>query len=84
MDITTAALLFAVFMVGIYVNYRRGYREGIYGGHQFGVYETIQWMKENDMISAVHEESGKPADMKLMVAKVLLELEKRRILIAEK
>ena len=44
MDITTASTLFVVFMLGIWFNYRMGYSEGVLGGHQFGVYETVSWL----------------------------------------
>jgi len=78
MDIITAALLFAVFMVGIYLNYRRGYHEGICGGHQYGVYETVSWLVAKGYLAGTNENTGMDVSVKELTSKVLQELEERR------
>jgi hypothetical protein len=83
MDITTASVLFVVFMVGIYFNYRIGYSDGVEGGHQFGVYETVSWLVAKGYISGTNEDTGMTVSVKELTGKVLQELEERRPSIKE-
>ena len=78
MDPVTASVMFVLFMVAIYVNYRRGYREGVHGGHQFGVYETVSWLVEKGHLSGTHTVTGKSVSVKELTNKVLAELDERR------
>lgn len=70
--------MFVLFMVAIFVNYRMGYREGIYGGHQYGVYETVSWLVDRGYMSGTHTETGEKVSVKDLTHKVLAELELRR------
>jgi hypothetical protein len=78
MDPVTVSVMFVLFMVAIYVNYRRGYREGVHGGHQFGVYETVSWLVEKGYLSGTHTVTGKSVSVKELTNKVLAELDERR------
>jgi hypothetical protein len=78
MDLVTGSVMFVLFMVAIYFNYRLGYREGVHGGHQFGVYETVSWLVEKGYMSGTHSETGKTVSVKELTNKVLEELEVRR------
>jgi hypothetical protein len=78
MDITTAAVLFAVFMLGICVNYRQGFRRGALCGHEYGVYETISWMLASGHITGVNTETGNSLPVRAITDKVLSELAVRR------
>jgi len=70
--------MFVLFMVAIYFNYRLGYREGIHGGHQYGVYETVSWLMAKGHMSGVDATTGEPVTAKALTDKVLAELELRR------
>lgn len=70
--------MFVLFMVAIYVNYRRGYREGVHGGHQFGVYETVSWLVAKGYVTGTNEVTGNLVTVKDITNKVLAELEERR------
>ena len=83
MDITTASTLFVVFMLGIWFNYRMGYSEGVQGGHQFGVYETVSWLVAKGYLTGTNEDTGKDVSVKDLTDKVLQELEQRRPYIRE-
>jgi hypothetical protein len=78
MDLVTTSVMFVLFMVAIYVNYRLGYREGVHGGHQYGVYETVSWLVDKGYMSGTHAETGKLVSIKDLTDKVLAELEQRR------
>jgi hypothetical protein len=78
MDLLTAGVMFVLFMVAIYVNYRRGYREGVHGGHQFGVYETVSWLVAKGYVTGTNEVTGNLVTVKDITNKVLAELEERR------
>lgn len=78
MDLITASVMFVLFMIAIYFNYCRGYREGVHGGHQFGVYETVSWLVSQGYMSGTNEETGKSVSVKDLTDKVLAELEQRR------
>jgi hypothetical protein len=83
MDLTTAGVLFVLFMVAIYFNYRLGYREGVHGGHQLGVYETVSWLVANQYMSGTNAVTGKAVSVKDLTDSVLAELEQRRLHIRE-
>lgn len=77
MDLLTASVMFVLFMVAIYVNYRIGYREGVHGGHQYGVYEMVLYLMATGKISGELSD-GTPATAKQMAEKIMEELNRRR------
>ena len=70
--------MFVLFMVAIYVNYRSGYRHGIFNGHEYGVYETVSWLIANGYMSGVNASTGDPATAKELTDKLMVELDTRR------
>ena len=77
MDLTTAVVMFVLFMVAIYANYRIGYREGVYEGYEFGVYEMVVYLMATGKISGELSD-GTPATAKQMTEKLMEELNRRR------
>lgn len=78
MDLITASVMFVLFMIAIYFNYRLGYREGVHGGHQFGVYETVSWLVAKGYLTGTDAVTGNPVSVKEVTDKVLEELHERR------
>ena len=78
MDPMTAGVLFVLFMVAIYFNYRLGYREGVHGGHEYGVFETVSWLVAKGHLSGTDATTGNPVNARDLTNKVLSELEQRR------
>lgn len=60
MDLTTALIIFITFVIGIYYNYKFGFKQGVTGGHLIGVYDTVEYLMKNNYISAERDsEDGK-------------------------
>lgn len=78
MDLITAGVMFVLFMIAIYFNYRLGYHEGVHGGHQLGVYETVSWLVSQGYMSGTNTVTGNPVNARDLTNKVLAELEQRR------
>ena len=78
MDLITAGVMFVLFMVAIYFNYRLGYREGVHGGHEYGVFETVSWLVAKGYLSGTDATTGNPVNARDLTNKVLAELEQRR------
>jgi hypothetical protein len=78
MDLFTASVMFVLFMVAIFVNYRLGFRVGVGSGHEYGVYETVSWLVAKGYLTGTHQEDGRIVTVKELTSKVLEELEQRR------
>ena len=83
MDIYSAALIFVVFCLGLYVENRRGFREGAQGGHVVGVYETVEFLSEMGHLNATNETTERPATVAEMTAFVLARVGERRVIKTE-
>ena len=64
MDLTTALIIFITFVIGIYYNYKFGFKQGVTGGHLIGVYETVEYLMKNNYIAAERDsEDGKKSQV---------------------
>jgi hypothetical protein len=78
LDLFSCTVLFITFMSGIMFNYALGYRQGVNGGHTFGVYEVTSWLMANSNISNILKDADQKLSVKEITHKILIELEKRR------
>jgi hypothetical protein len=79
MTMEVAAIMFVIFMVAIYLNYRAGFKRGAFGGHFVGVHETVEYLVETGGLSAVNGANDKPATAEELTVHILKVLGERRI-----
>jgi hypothetical protein len=74
MDISTATILFVLFMFAIWFNYRQGFKVGAVGGHLVGVHATVEYLMKNGHLSADNISTGQPATVDEMTAHIVKEV----------
>lgn len=53
LDETAIAILFVLFMLNTWINYRLGYKQGIFKGHMFGVKDLVDYMINSGSITGL-------------------------------
>jgi hypothetical protein len=79
MTLEVAFIMFVLFMVAIYANYRHGFQRGAYGGHLVGVHETVEFLVENGSLSATNAGKDRPATKEELIEHILVVLHERRL-----
>jgi len=87
LDETALVILFALFMFNTWINYRLGFKTGLYKGHMYGVKDLVDYMVDEGSIAAqlvdTDTETERCATNTEIAAYMILKLHERREIQAE-